>query len=161
MTAALSLRNMRCMPTRRTLDTVLTSPWPAARGDALVQATYALGAAALAGEAVVHIQQFFSFYHQVSWIGPLFLVNAAACLVVIAGLAYPRTRELAAVSGVVISALALCGLIVSYGTGLFGWQEVGFATAIELVLIFEVAAVILLSAALAVPALVKSNSDRV
>jgi hypothetical protein len=127
------------------------------RGAALVQAAYALGAVALAGEAVVHVEQFFDFYHGVRWIGPLFLVNAAACLVVIAGLAYPRTRALAAVAGVATSALALGGLIVSYGTGLFGWQEVGFATAIELVLIFEVAAVILLSAALAAPALVRGR----
>jgi hypothetical protein len=133
------------------------SAWTADRGAALVQAAYALGAVALAGEAVVHVEQFFDFYHGVRWIGPLFLVNAAACLVVIAGLAYPRTRALAAVAGVATSALALGGLIVSYGTGLFGWQEVGFATAIELVLIFEVAAVILLSAALAAPALVRGR----
>jgi hypothetical protein len=53
------------------------------------------------------------------------------------------------------SVVALGGLIVSYGNGLFGWQEVGFATAIELVLIFEVAAVILLSAALAAPAVLR------
>ena len=129
------------------------SPLAAAGGDTLVQGAYLLGAAALAGEAVVHVQQFFHFYHGVRWIGPLFLVNAVACLVVIAGLAYPRTRELAAVAGVVTSVLALAGLVISYGTGLFGWQETGFSTAIELVLIFEVAAVILLSAALAAPAL--------
>ena len=136
------------------------SPWPGARGEALVQATYALGAAALAGEAVVHVQQFFSFYHAVAWIGPLFLANAAACVVVIAGLAYPRTRELAAVAGIVTSALALGGLIISYGEGLFGWQEVGFTTGIELVLIFEVAAVILLSAALGARALPESAQSR-
>jgi hypothetical protein len=128
------------------------SAWTADRNQAIVQATYALGAVALAGEAVVHVQQFFDFYHGVRWIGPLFLANAAACLVVIAGLTYARTRALAAVAGVVTSAVALGSLIVSYGNGLFGWQEVGFARAIELVLIFEVAAVILLSAALAAAA---------
>jgi hypothetical protein len=137
----------------------LRSPWAADRGEALVQATYALGAVALAGEAVVHVQQFFSLYHGVRWIGPLFLANAAACIVVIAGLAYARTRELAAVAGVATSALALGGLIVSYGNGLFGWQEVGFATPVELVLIFELAAVILLSAALATPALVRARGS--
>ena len=125
------------------------APRIAARGETLVEVTYALGAVALAGEAVVHVQQFFDFYHGVRWIGPLFLANAAACVVVIAGLAYPPTRILAALAGVVTSVAALGGLIISYGTGLFGWQEAGFATAIELVLIFEVAAAILLSAALA------------
>ena len=127
-------------------------------GETLVQATYALGALALAGEAVVHVQQFFSFYHDVRWIGPLFLANAAACVVLVAGLAYPRTRALAALAGVVTSVLALGGLIISYGSGLFGWQEVGFATAIELVLIFELAAVILLAAALAGAAALRGHA---
>jgi hypothetical protein len=129
--------------------------WTAAGGETLVQATYALGAAALAGEALVHVQQFLDFYHGVRWIGPLFLANAAACAIVIAGLAYAGTRELAAVAGVVTSVVALGSLVVSYGNGLFGWQEVGFTTAIELVLIFEVAAVVLLSAALAAPAVLR------
>jgi hypothetical protein len=38
---------------------------------------------------------------------------------------------------------------VSYGQGLFGWHEGGFRTPIALVTIAEVAAVLLLSAALA------------
>jgi hypothetical protein len=63
----------------------------------------------------------------VRWIGPLFVANAAACLLAIAGLAYPRTRQLAALAGVVISAIALASLVVSYGQGLFGWQEFAFA----------------------------------
>jgi hypothetical protein len=37
----------------------------AAGGETLVRAIYALGALALAGEAVVHVQQYFSFYHEV------------------------------------------------------------------------------------------------
>jgi len=43
-------------------------------------------------------------------------------------------------------------LVVSYGRGLFGWREAGFRPVIELSLIFEVAAVVLLSAALAATA---------
>jgi hypothetical protein len=43
---------------------------------------------------------------------------------------------------VLVSALALGGLVVSYGRGLFGWQEAGFKTPVELVVIFEVAAVV-------------------
>jgi hypothetical protein len=68
-------------------------------GPAAVRATYALGAAALAGEAVVHVQQYFSFFHDVRWIGPLFLANGAACAVTIIGLAWRPTRQLAALSG--------------------------------------------------------------
>jgi hypothetical protein len=41
---------------------------------------------------------------------------------------------------------------VSYGQGLFGWQEAGFRPIVELTVIFELAAVVLLSAALAAAA---------
>ncbi len=112
-------------------------------------AAYALGALLLAGQAAVHVQQYVSIFHGVRWIGPLFLATAAASVAAIAGLAYPRTRQLAALAGVVISALALGGLVVSYGQGLFGWQEGGFRTPVELAVITEVGAVIFLSAALA------------
>jgi hypothetical protein len=110
------------------------------------------GAVALAGEAVVHVQQYFALFHDIRWIGPLFLANAVACAAAIAGLARPRSRELAALAGVAISAVALVSLIVSYGQGLFGWQEGGFRPVIELTVIFELAAVVLLSAALAAAA---------
>jgi hypothetical protein len=120
-----------------------------AAGAAAVPAAYAAGALLLVGEATVHVQQYFWLFHGVSWIGPLFLANAVACLVTIAGLAYPRTRPLAALAGVVISAAALLSLVISYGTGLFGWQEVGFRAPIALAASFEVGAVVFLSAALA------------
>jgi hypothetical protein len=114
---------------------------------------FGAGALALAGEAVVHVQQYFALFHDVRWIGPLFLANAAACAVAIGGLLDRRTRYLAALAGVGISAVALAGLIVSYGEGLFGWQEAGFRPIIELTVIFELAAVLLLSAALATASL--------
>jgi hypothetical protein len=101
----------------------------------------------------VHIQQYASLFHEVRWIGPLFLANAVASVVVMAGLAYRRTRHLAALTGIVVSALALGSLVVSYGHGLFGWQEAGFRTPIELAVIAELAAVILLSAGLAARAM--------
>jgi hypothetical protein len=111
---------------------------------------FVLGGVALAGEAAVHIQQYASLVHGVRWIGPLFLANAAACIAAIAGLAYPATRRLAALAGIWISAFALAALVVSYGRkgGLLGWPEAGFRTAIVLALISELAAVLLLSAAL-------------
>jgi hypothetical protein len=116
---------------------------------AAVPAAYAIGALLLVGEVTVHVQQYFSLFHEVSWIGPLFLANAVACLATIAGLAYPRTRAVAALAGVVISAVALISLVISYGTGLFGWQEVGFRTPIAFAAIVEAGAVVFLSAALA------------
>jgi hypothetical protein len=121
--------------------------------EAVVPAAYGLGALSLAGEAAVHVQQFADLLHGVRWIGPLFLANAVAIVAVVAGLALRRTRQLAALAGVVISALALGSLVVSYGHGLFGWQEAGFRTPIALAVIAEVGAVVLLTAALTSSAL--------
>jgi hypothetical protein len=116
---------------------------------AAVPTAYTLGALMLAGEAAVHIQQYVAIFHEVRWVGPLFLANGAACLVAVIGLVYRRTRRVAALAGVGISVVALGSLVVSYGQGLFGWHEGGFRAPVALVTIAEVAAVLLLSAALA------------
>lgn len=116
---------------------------------AAAAAAYVGGAVALAGEGVVHIQQYASIFHAVSWVGPLFIGNAVACLVAIAGIARRPTRRLAALGGVVVSALALGSLVVSYGNGLLGWHEAGFRTPIALAALTEVIALILLPTALA------------
>jgi hypothetical protein len=133
--------------------------WAVSSREAIGVGAYALGAVALAGEAAVHIQQYAALFHDVRWIGPLFLANAAASVVVMAGLAYGRTRHLAALAGIVVSAIALGSLVVSYGRGLFGWQEGGFRTPVELALIAEVAAVILLSVGLAVRAMLAGERE--
>ncbi|MDQ1478516.1 MAG: hypothetical protein QOE62_3745 [Actinomycetota bacterium] len=117
--------------------------------EAAVRAAYALGALALAGEAAVHVQQYASFIHTVRWIGPLFLVNAAACAVIVIGLAVPRTRVLAALAGVATSVVAIASLVVSYGRGLFGWHEAGFRAPLAWAVVTEIGAVILLTSALA------------
>jgi hypothetical protein len=114
-----------------------------------VPAAYALGALLLAGQAVVHLQQYIAIFYGVSWVGPMFLVDAVLSAGAIIGLAYPRTRPLAALAGVGIATGALGGLVVSYGRGLFGWQEAGFRTPVAAAVIMEVGTVILLSAALA------------
>ena len=121
----------------------------AANVAALAAGAYALGAMCLLGDAIVHVQQFVSLFDGVRWIGPLFILNAVAVVAVVAGLVHPRTRQLAALSGVVVAVVALASLIVSYGNGLFGWQEVGLRTPIALAVSFEVGAVLALAAALA------------
>lgn len=108
---------------------------------------YTAGAAGLVGEAAIHVQQFFSAFSHVRWIGPLFLLNAAAIIVVLAGLALPRTRALAALAGVLISAVALGSLVISYGSGLFGWHEGGFRTPVAIAMVAEVVAVVFLAVA--------------
>ena len=76
---------------------------------------------------------------------------------VIAGVALPRTRQIAALAGVVISALALGGLAVSYGRGFLGWQEGRFRTPVAVAVITEVGAVVLLTAALTGSALLRER----
>ena len=105
-------------------------PWVATRAQALRVLAYSTGAAALAAEAAVHVQEYVTLLHEVRWIGPLFLANAAACAAIIVGLAFRPTRQVAAVGGVAVSVLALGGLVLSYGPGLFGWHEAGFRTSI-------------------------------
>jgi hypothetical protein len=132
---------------------VSARPWwvGTAAATALADVAFALGAIALAGEAAVHIQQYATLVHGVRWIGPLFLANAVVCIAAVLALAYRPIRPLAALVGVVTSALALAGLIVSYGRqgGLLGWPEAGFRTAIVLAVVSELAAVVLLSTGLA------------
>lgn len=125
--------------------------WAGTAATIVADAAFALGAIALAGEAAVHIQQYGAVV-QGARIAPLFIANAVACIAVIAALAYRPTRPLAALAGIVISALALASLVVSYGRegGLFGWVEGGFRTAIVLAVVTELAAVVLLATALAV-----------
>jgi ABC-type multidrug transport system permease subunit len=123
--------------------------WRAAETEAVVVAAYAVGALMLAGVAAVHVQQYVSLFHGVRWIGALFLATAVASVAAVIGLAFRRVRQLAALAGVVISVGALAGLVVSYGQGLFGWQEAGFRTPVELAVITEFGAVIALSIALA------------
>jgi hypothetical protein len=134
------------MPRRRSAAMAMALP-----------AALAIGAVGLAGEAAVHIQQYASLLHGVRWVGPLFLLNAAAALITIVGLAMPRTRALAALAGIVISTLALAALVVSYGHGLFGWQEGGFRTPVELAIIAEGLAVIGLASALALAGMRRRN----
>jgi hypothetical protein len=114
--------------------------------EAAAATAYVLGAILLVGQAAVHVQQYFSLYHEVRWIGPLFLVDGIASVVVIAGLASRRWQPLAALAGVAISVGSLGGLAVSYGRGLFGWREAGFGTPIELAVIGDVGAAFFLAA---------------
>ncbi len=124
--------------------------WSGAEREAVVLVPYAVGALLLAGQAAVHVQQYVSLFHEVRWIGPLFIADAVSSLVVIAALTIRRWRRLAALAGIAIAVFALGSLVVSYGHGLFGWQETGFRTPIELAVISEVGAVVFLAIALAV-----------
>ena len=73
-------------------------------------------------------------------------------VVIIVGLAWRPTRQIAALAGAAVSVFALGGLILSYGPGLFGWHEAGFRTSIAVAVIAAVVATIALTLALALAA---------
>ncbi len=148
--------NTAARPSLRAIDSSQPGPLAVFGSGALIAAAYALGAAALAGEAAVHIQQYASLLHGVRWLGPLFLLNAVVSITAIAGLVFSVTRRLAALTGVATSAVALAALVVSYGRGLFGWFETGFRTPVELAVITEMSAVIFLCVALTATLLAQS-----
>src|SRR4051794_39424927 len=88
-----SRRQRRARAVAVSTSTPLPRTWTrAVAKDAAAPAAYALGALLLAGEAAVHVQQYVAEFRDVRWIGPLFLANAVAIVVTIAGLTLPRTR---------------------------------------------------------------------
>jgi hypothetical protein len=125
--------------------------WRTREREVVIPAAYALGALVLIGQAAVHIQQYVSLFHGVRWIGPLFLGDAVVAIAAAAGVGVARLRRSAALAGIVVSTGALGGLVVSYGRGLFGWQEGGFRMPVAFAVGTEMAAVILLAVALASP----------
>lgn len=119
-----------------------------------------LGALALLGVGVVHLDQYFSVHYEVvPVIGTLFVLNfagaAALALLLIVPLERLLDRRLAggrflvgllAVGGIVLAATSFAFLITSEHTLLFGFREHGYRTAIVLSFLAEGATVILLGA---------------
>jgi hypothetical protein len=114
-----------------------------------------LGALALLGVGIDHIQQYYGdFYSAIPTIGTLFFLNFVSATVVAVGLAAPVRRiagrwanailAVLAVSGIGIAAGSLAGLLVSENGGLFGFMEQGYRGAIVLSIALEVATIVLL-----------------
>jgi hypothetical protein len=110
-----------------------------------------LGALALLGTGVDHIQQYYGGdYSSVPTIGTLFFLNFVSAVVVTAGLVAPlgriaghyagTIRDVFAVCGIGIAVGSLAGLLISESSGLFGFVEHGYRTPIALAIVAEVAA---------------------
>jgi hypothetical protein len=99
-----------------------------------------LGAAALIVEGAVHVQQYVQIVSTVSWIGPLFILNAVGCAVAAVGLMFRRTASPAAAVGVVISVVALAALAKSFHGGFLGWGESTLRPAIWIAMVSEAVA---------------------
>ena len=114
-----------------------------------------LGAVSVLGTGVVHIQQFYDQdYSTIPTIGTLFFLNFVAAVVIALGLIVPlrraagryadATRGAFAIGGIALGVLSLVALFISESSGLFGFVENGYRTAIDLAIVAEVAATLFL-----------------
>jgi hypothetical protein len=114
----------------------------------------AVGAGFLVWSAVIHLELWSDGYRDISVIGPLFLVQAIACIVLALAVVAFRWLVLLA-AGAVAGVATAVGLLLSVYVGLFGYTEsltVPYATlslAVEFTAAFAflVAAVLLVLAA--------------
>jgi hypothetical protein len=132
----------------------------AARSAAIGHLARFLGALTLLGVGIDHIEQYrVDAYSAIPTIGTLFALNFAAATAVSVALLAP-VRRLAgrwadavlaflAVSGIGIAVGALAGLLISERSGLFGFMEQGYRSAIVVSIVLEVATVSLLGLFLA------------
>ena len=116
-----------------------------------------LGAAALLGVGIDHIQQYFrASYSFIPTIGTLFALNFASAVLLAAGLVAPVERlfpragkrmiGFLAASGIGVAMGSLIALLVSEQTALFGFRENGYRQAIVISIVLEVATALLLGA---------------
>jgi hypothetical protein len=105
----------------------------------------ALGAAALAAEGAVHLQQFLQIFFAVPAIGPLFVLNAVGCAGAAGGLLFGRTVRLGALAGITVSLAALAGLAKSYAGGFLGWTEAALRPPVEIAIASEAVAIVALA----------------
>ena len=114
-----------------------------------------LGALAVLGTGIVHIQQYYDQdYSTIPTIGTLFFLNFVAAVVIAIGLIAPlgrvagryadAIRSVFAVAGIGLGVLSLAALFVSESSGLFGFVENGYRTAIVLAMVAEIAATVFL-----------------
>jgi hypothetical protein len=122
-----------------------TAPFARTSRRRLAAAVRALGAAALAAEGAVHLQQFLQIFFAVPLIGPLFVLNAVGCAGAAGGLLFRRTVRLGALAGVAVSLAALAGLAKSYAGGFLGWTEAGLRPAVEIAIASEAVAIVALA----------------
>jgi len=127
----------------------------------IAQLARCLGALALLGVGVDHLEQFYvDSYSAIPTIGTLFALDFASATVVALGLLAPigriarrwakPARTLLAVIGISFAAGSLAALLVSENGGLFGFSEQGYREAIVISIVLEVAAITLLGLFLAI-----------
>jgi hypothetical protein len=114
---------------------------------ASLQLVLAAAAALVAAAGALHLYLWFDYFHRVHVVGVLFLVNAGSAAAIAVALAI-RTEALVVLAGVGYAAGTLVAFAVSTHWGLFGYHESFRGSWQEAAGGVEVAAVVLLAAAL-------------
>ena len=107
------------------------------------------GAALLVWSGVIHLQLWSDGYRGIPVIGPLFLVQGIASIVLAAVLSAFRRLVLLA-AGAVLAAAPAAGLLLSAGIGLFGYVESLAVPYAETSLVVEFTSAAVLAAAAAI-----------
>jgi hypothetical protein len=107
------------------------------------------GAILLVWSGVIHLQLWFEGYRSIAVIGPLFLVQGIGSIVVAFVLGLFR-RLVLIVAGSVLLAGTAVGLLLSAGTGLFGYRESLAVPYAATSLIVEFAGAVVLAAGAAI-----------
>lgn len=137
--------------TAKTMPSAIAGRPTSRRRSAVARTALYLGALAVLGTGVVHIQQYYgNDYSTVPTIGTLFFLNFVSAVVIAAGLVAPLgrvagryaafIRALFAVGGIGLAVSSLAALFVSESSSLFGFTENGYRTAIVLAIFAEAAA---------------------
>lgn len=131
--------------------------WPnAPRRTTVALAARYLGAATVLAAGAEHLQQYaVDNYSVVPTIGTLFVLNFVAAVVLAIGLVAPwgrvsrgygdAVRAVVAAAGIGFALSSLAGLFVSETSGLFGFVEHGYRTAIVVAIVTEAAAAVCLT----------------
>ena len=96
----------------------------------------------------VHLQQYADLLSRVPVVGPSFLLNGIAGVVLSALLVLPgrRPRLLGAVGGILLAVASLVALALAMTVGLFGYQEPELRGPVVFAIVVEAAAVLALAA---------------
>jgi hypothetical protein len=107
---------------------------------------------------VIHLQLWFDGYRSIAVIGPLFLVQGIGSIVIAFVLGLFRRLVLMAAGSVLLAATAV-GLLLSAGTGLFGYRESLAVPYAATSLIVEFAGAVVLAAGAAIVLAGPSRAD--
>jgi hypothetical protein len=114
--------------------------------DLVTDLVFAVGALLLVWSAVIHYHLWDDGYRSIATIGPLFLLQSIAGVVIALGVAVVR-RLWAALAGIGFALATLAGFLISVVHGLFGFEETWLAPFAQQAFALEVASVVVLGLA--------------